>query len=221
VAPSDSVDRAGELVRRLPHAGRLAVVLACLVLVALLAFQVWTDGPVTRLDLRVTLWLAAHRTASLTGFMLLVSAAHENKWLLAVTLAVAVWLGWRHQWPQAARLAVVPAGMLLNAGLKNVFQRPRPHLQDPLVHYLTLSFPSGHAAGSTVFYGAVCALVFARWRNRTIRAVAVGLAALMVLLVAFSRVYLGAHYLSDVVAGVAVGGVCLALFLAPWGRLRA
>jgi undecaprenyl-diphosphatase len=72
-----------------------------------------------------------------------------------------------------------------------------------------------------VFYGALCAVVFARWRSRAVRALAVGLATLMVLLVTLSRVYLGAHYLSDVVAGVAVGAICLALFLAPWGRLRA
>ncbi|MEJ8836429.1 phosphatase PAP2 family protein [Ramlibacter sp. AN1133] len=205
---------------RLQNAGRLALVLACIVLVGLLAFQVWTDGPVTRLDLRVTLWLAAHRSAGLTGFMLAVTTAHQTKWLLAATLVVAAWLAWRRHWPQLARLGVVPAGMLLNAGLKNVFHRPRPQQGDPLVHLLTLSFPSGHAAASTVFYGALCALAFARWRSRAIRALAVGLAAAMVLLVTFSRVYLGAHYLSDVVAGVAVGTVCLALFLAPWSRLR-
>jgi undecaprenyl-diphosphatase len=93
-------------------------------------------------------------------------------------------------------------------------------LQDPLVHLLTLSFPSGHAAASTVFYGALCALVFARWRSRAIRAMALGFAAGMVLLVMFSRVYLGAHYASDVVAGVAVGGICLTLFLAPWRTRR-
>ncbi|GAB3647560.1 phosphatase PAP2 family protein [Ramlibacter alkalitolerans] len=206
--------------RAVRHAGRLALVLACMVLVALLALQVWTEGPVTRLDLRVTLWLAAHRSPGATAFLQGVTDAHQTKWLLAATLAVAAWLAWRRHWPQVARLAVVPAGMLLNAGLKNVFHRPRPVAGEPLVHLLTLSFPSGHAAGSTVFYGALCALAFARWRSRAIRATAVALATLMVLLVTFSRVYLGAHYLSDVVAGVAVGAICLALFFAPWSRLR-
>lgn len=202
---------------RTPNAARLALVLACVLLIALLALQVWTDGPVTRLDLQVTQWLVAHRSAGLTGFMLLVSAAHQTGWLLAATALVAAWLAWRRSWPQLARLAVVPAGMLLNLGLKNLFQRPRPHLQDPLVQLVTLSFPSGHATASTVFYGTLCALAFGRWRSRAIRALALGLASLMVLLVTFSRVYLGAHYVSDVAAGVAVGAICLALFLAPWG----
>jgi membrane-associated phospholipid phosphatase len=105
--------------------------------------------------------------------------------------------------------------MLLNVALKNLFLRPRPLLDDPLVRLATLSFPSGHAVASTVFYGAACALVFALTGSRVLRAAALAGAAAMVLLVTFSRVYLGAHYLSDVVAGVAVGLVCLCLFLPP------
>lgn len=204
-----------------PNARRLALVVACVVLVGLLALQVWTEGPVTRLDLAITHWLAARRSDGLTGFMRAVSHVHQTKWLLLATACVAAWHVRRRAWTRLAQLAVVPAGMLLNAGLKKLFQRPRPVLDDPLVVLMTLSFPSGHAAASTVFYGALCALAFERWRSRRARRVAVALAVAMVLLVTFSRVYLGAHYLSDVVAGVAVGTVCLAMFLAPWRGRRA
>lgn len=206
---------------RTPNARRLALVLACIVLLMLLALQVWTEGPVTRVDLAITHWMVAHRVEPLTGFMLAVSQAHQTAWMLLVTACVAAWQIRQRHWTQLARLAVVPAGMLLNAGLKLLFQRPRPVLEDPLVVLMTLSFPSGHAAGSTVFYGALCALAFGRWRARRARALAVAGAVLMVLLVTSSRVYLGAHYFSDVVAGVAVGAVCLALFFAPWGAARA
>jgi membrane-associated phospholipid phosphatase len=199
-----------------PNARRLALVLACVVLVVLLALQVWTEGPVTHLDLVVTHWLASHRNPGLTGFLLAVTQAHQTKWLLLATACVAAWHVRQRHWTQLARLAVVPAGMLLNAGLKTVFQRPRPELPDPLAALMTLSFPSGHAVASTVFYGALCALAFGRWRGRGPRMLAVAGATAMVLLVTFSRVYLGAHYVSDVVAGVAVGTICLALFLAPW-----
>jgi membrane-associated phospholipid phosphatase len=205
----------------LPNARRLALVLACVVLVALLALQVWTEGPVTRLDLAITQWLIAHRNHGLTGFMLAVTYAHQTKWLLLATACVAAWQVRQRRWTQLARLAVVPFGMLVNAGLKSVFQRPRPVLEDPLMVLMTLSFPSGHAAASTVFYGALCALAFGRWPGPRARGLAVAGAVLVVLLVTFSRVYLGAHYFSDVVAGVAVGTICLALFLAPWRGARA
>lgn len=193
---------------------RLALVVACLLLVTVLGLQVWTDGPVTRLDADLTHWLAGRRQPWLTRAMLLVSEAHQTVRLLAVTALVAAWLAIRRDWPLLPRLLVVPAGMLLNAGLKQLFMRPRPQLDDPLVQLATLSYPSGHAVASTVFYGAACALVFARCRGPVARTLAVVAAVAMVLVVMFSRVYLGAHYLSDVVAGAAVGSLCLVLFLA-------
>jgi membrane-associated phospholipid phosphatase len=189
-----------------------------MLLVGLLALQVWTEGPVTRIDQQVTLWLAAHRQASLTRAMLFVSAAHQTGKLLAFAALLAAWLAIRREWRLALRLLVIPVGMLLNVALKNLFMRPRPQLDEPLVQLATFSFPSGHAVASTVFYGSLCALAFARWRGAGARAAAVAMAMLMVLLVTFSRVYLGAHYLTDVVAGVAVGTICLVLFLVPLRR---
>ena len=83
---------------------------------------------------------------------------------------------------------------------------------EPLAHLTTYSFPSGHAVASTVFYGALCVLVLQRVRSPAWRVAALAGAVAMVLLVAFSRVYLGAHYLSDVLAGIAVGAACVAAF---------
>ena len=80
------------------------------------------------------------------------------------------------------------------------------------MHLATYSFPSGHAVASTVFYGALCALALHHARATALRAAAAVGAACMVLLVCASRVYLGAHYLSDVIAGVAVGTLCLVAF---------
>jgi membrane-associated phospholipid phosphatase len=195
---------------------RLALVIACVLVVALLAQQVATHGPVTRFDAQVTQWWVAHRQPGLTRAMLFVSAAHRNAMLLAASVVLVIALGAPARRRSLRTLAVVPIAMVLNGGLKLVFGRPRPQL-DPLVHLTTLSFPSGHAVASTVFYGACCALVFERTRSRGVRALACGLAVLMVLLVTFSRVYLAAHYLSDVVAGIAVGIACLAI-LGSQGR---
>jgi membrane-associated phospholipid phosphatase len=194
-----------------------ALALACVLVLACLAAQVLLQGIVTRLDLQLTLWIAAHRLEWLNATMLFIADAHETEKLLAVTAALAAWRGWRRDFGAVRMLAVVPFGMVLNVGLKHAFQRARPVLEQPLVHHLTYSFPSGHAVASTVFYGALCALVFTHVRSRALRFTAAVAAAGMVLLVCASRVYLGAHFLSDVVAGMAVGTLCLLLFR-RWGR---
>jgi undecaprenyl-diphosphatase len=79
------------------------------------------------------------------------------------------------------------------------------------------SYPSGHAAYAVSLIA--CAIVLVRaGTGWVVRVGAVTVAIALVVAVAATRVYLGAHYLSDVVAGVAVGTVCLALFGAPWRR---
>lgn len=193
--------------------GRLAIAILCVLLIAFLAWQVAIHGWVTAFDQQVTQWWAAHREPALTRAMLFVSAAHEMAKLLGAAALVGAWLLIRRKRPLLWVLPVIPVGIALNAGVKEVFARPRPHLAEPLVQLSTFSFPSGHAAGSTVFYGALCALVFAHTPSRGWRALACCVAAVMVVLVAFSRVYLGAHYVSDVIAGMAEGLACLALLL--------
>jgi membrane-associated phospholipid phosphatase len=192
---------------------RLALVLFCLAVLGLLAVQVLAHGPMMELDQAASLWFATHRHAALTRAMLLVSELHRTAQVLAAAAVLALVLLRRGQQRSALALLVVPTGMVLNVGLKESFQRVRPMLDDPLVQLATYSFPSGHAVASTVFYGMACALVFTHVRSRAWRALAATFAVAMVLVVTFSRVYLGAHYPSDVVAGVAVGTICVVLFL--------
>lgn len=192
---------------------RLALALFCLTVLALLAAQVLLHGPMLELDQAASLWFAAHRQAQLTRGLSLVSEMHRTAQVLAAAAVLALVLLLRGERRSALALLAVPAGMLLNVGLKESVQRARPSFEDPLVHLATYSFPSGHAVASTVFYGMACALVFAHVRSRAWRALAATLAVAMVLVVTFSRVYLGAHYPSDVIAGVAVGTLCLLPFL--------
>ena len=195
------------------HRVRLGLVLFCLAVLGLLATQVLVHGPMLELDQAASLWFATHRHALLTRAMLLVSELHRTAQVLAAAAMLALGLLWRGQRRSALALLVVPTGMLLNAALKESFRRLRPGIEDPLVQLASYSFPSGHAVASTVFYGMACALVFAHVRSRAWRTLAASVAVAMVLVVTFSRVYLGAHYPSDVVAGVAVGTICVVLFL--------
>jgi membrane-associated phospholipid phosphatase len=194
------------------------VVLFCLAVAGLLAAQVVMHGPMLELDRDVSMYFAAHRQPAITALMSAVSAVHQTIYVLAATALVALWRALRRDWHSAGALLVVPAGMLLNWSLKLAFRRARPAWDDPLVQLASYSFPSGHAIASTVFYGMLCALVFAHTRSPLLRGLAAAAALFMVALVCFSRVYLGAHYPSDVIAGAAVGTACVLLFLRPLRR---
>ena len=99
----------------------------------------------------------------------------------------------------------VVGGFGVQATLKLAFARARPDLWPALVQETTYSFPSGHAAMSTVFFGGLAAVVVHLTPKRGIRIVAVCAAAVCVIAVASSRIYLGAHWATDTLAGVLVG----------------
>jgi undecaprenyl-diphosphatase len=199
---------------------RLAVLAGALALFALLAREVVSQGPITRIDRDIVLFMVAHRAAWLITLAKDVSAAHQTSAVLCATALVAAWLAWRRHAHWALLLLAVPTGMLANNGLKHLFGRARPVLDDPLVRLTTLSFPSGHALAGTLFYGALCLVVLAHVRRRGWRMAAVAVTLAMIALVAASRLYLTVHYFSDVLAGIAFGVAWLALTLELLARRK-
>jgi membrane-associated phospholipid phosphatase len=121
-------------------------------------------------------------------------------------------LCWRRRWRACAALILtVPCGMLLGEGLKLLVQRPRPFLIGPFVDWSGYSFPSGHTIGATLLWGTLVAFALPRLADRTRwwRLSVIYIVAGVVLGVAFSRVALGAHYLTDVLAGLLLGLIWL------------
>ena len=168
--------------------------------------------PLTVVDLTVADWFHAHATPLLTKGMLLISNLHG---VVAISLyfsLLALYLLWKHDWYWLWCLGLtVPGGMLLNESMKFAFQRARPSFDMPLLTLSTFSFPSGHVAGTVLFYGVLGAMLVSKtqvWRRR-VRIVFAGVA--LVVLVALSRLYLGVHYLSDVLAAFAEAAVWLSL----------
>lgn len=88
---------------------------------------------------------------------------------------------------------------LLNVIFKMIVQRPRP--TDMLITENGYSFPSGHAMTSTAFYGLIIYLVYKNIKTKKIRNILIALISILILLISFSRIYLGVHYTSDVIAG--------------------
>lgn len=165
-----------------------------------------TGDRITIVDVRFSRWLQAHGGAWLTKFMLLVSLLHGTWVIIIGTLAVCSYLWVRRlRWWLLAFGTSVFGGILLNVLLKNIFQRARPRFLNPILILNTYSFPSGHTLMATVFYGTLCALLVSRTHTFGWRLLAITAGVLLIALVGFSRVYLGAHYLSDVLAAMLEG----------------
>lgn len=115
---------------------------------------------------------------------------------------------------------VVPGGMLLNVLTKFIFQRARPSFIDPILTLDSYSFPSGHVSAATLFYGVLAAFLVMRIAPLRGRVLIALTAIFLVTLVALTRIYLGAHYLSDVLAAFAQSVAWTALCLTALHTLQ-
>jgi undecaprenyl-diphosphatase len=199
----------------------LALILCAAFVFGELAEDVVTGDTITLLDVRLAHWFRAHTTAGFTDAMLFVT--HWNGILgsaiMAALLACWFWYRKAHYWLIVV-LVSVPGGMLLNVVLKHLFRRARPSLEDPLLTLSTYSFPSGHTEAATVFYGLLACYLVRGMRSWPARAAVMAGACAMVMLVALSRMYLGVHYLTDVLAAAAEGAAWLALCITAVSTLQ-
>jgi len=198
------------LCRRLVVAAVLLVAAASLF--AFLAEDVTSGARLTVVDAEIASWLHRHATPPLVTAMLLWTQLHSTVAVGAYAAIATLVLAVERSWRRATLVVVaVGGGLALNALMKLAFHRARPSFDDPLLTLATYSFPSGHVGGSTIFYGLAVVAVFARTTSPLWRVLALVAALLAVALVAFSRMLLGAHYLSDVLAALVEGIAWLAI----------
>ncbi len=151
-------------------------------------------------------WAVARREGQATLFFDVMSTIGGPAGLAVLGVLVAAMLLWKRRFWWIAYLAVTSGGAALLVGeLKRFFARSRPDVAEMLMRANGYSFPSGHAMGSTVVFGALGYLAFRVLREWWQRAAAISLAWTVILSVSLSRVYLGVHWISDVTAGVACG----------------
>jgi len=178
-----------------------------------------TRDPLTFVDVLISEWFRANATPSFTAKMALVSAFASTVRVLSLCILAAAFLLWKRRWYGLLALAlVVPGGLLLNLLLKMTFARSRPEWGD--VDLIGYSFPSGHTMTATLFYGLLGGFLVLRLKSWWWRAIAVAFIFMLICAVGFSRIYLGAHYFSDVVAAVAAGAAWLAICLTAVETLR-
>lgn len=147
-------------------------------------------------------------TPLLDRVMIGVAFVGEPSVLVIVSILLGIWLLAKSYRSEATTLAIAALGAVgLNYLLKQLFARTRPALWDRIVDVRFYSFPSGHAMISLVIYGFIGYLLatrFQRWRGWILSTT-----TLLILAIGFSRLYLGVHWPTDVVAGYAAGLVWL------------
>jgi membrane-associated phospholipid phosphatase len=213
----------GKYMDRHPSALGLLITTGCSCLFVALAIGVLTGGPLVHFDHSIAdaFHTYASEAPSLTNSFRVVGILGSLEALALVGVLVAVALLVHRKWLMlAAWLVALLGGEVLNLLFKNLFARPRPSFEHPLVVETSYSFPSGQAMESVVVYGMLAYFVVLTSRAWGKRAVWVGGAAMIVLLIGFSRVYLGAHYVSDVVGGFAAGGAWLSAVITAWEAMR-
>ena len=177
--------------------------LSALILFALLADWV-LEGETKHFDAAVLTTIHQYSSPFLTSIMRVLTHLGSTTFLMLVSVFL-VFLGLRRQ-RAAVLLAITMGGAaLLIWVLKLEFQRARPVPFFELSQPKTYSFPSGHALGAFCFYGALAAIISDRMQNRRGRLITWSVAVLLIVLIGFSRIYLGVHYPSDVLAGYAAG----------------
>jgi undecaprenyl-diphosphatase len=185
---------------------------AIVVVFGILAREVFLTARAGPLDREITLFVRGLQTPMRDNVAFVLTFFGSHLFLIPATILVALVLR-RTGHPISALLfsASVGGGFVLNALLKITFHRARPDLWPALVSEHTYSFPSGHSAMSTVFYGGLASVVFHRTERVVPRVASVAIALFAILNIMFSRVYLGVHWTTDVVAGFVVGMFWLAV----------
>jgi membrane-associated phospholipid phosphatase len=180
------------------------------------------DSGLSRLDRPLLTWMVEHRSPDLTLVAKGVSYVGSPTTWTVLSVLVVLWLGWRRHWLDAALVAGAGAGavLLVTVG-KEVLGRPRPPVVDHLVVETNQSLPSGHALGSIVVLGVLVVLVLRRAASPVVRFAVPAAAAVAVCLIGLSRLYLGVHWSTDVLAGWLLGAAwlsaCVTLLLARSG----
>jgi len=199
---------------RLHLAIGVIVFIAMTVFVWQLADEIRERESLTTADSALSSWLHTHNNPRLTTAMFAVTAMGSTTVVSSFAGLFGIYLISRRRFYWfAAIMSTVFGGMLLNKLLKSAFHRQRPFFNDPLLTLTSYSFPSGHTMMATTLYAVLAIFFLSRTKDVRTRVLVIFAAAVMILLVGFSRIYLGAHYLTDVLGAMAEALAWLALCL--------
>jgi len=201
--------------------GMLASALTLLVTIPGFLFlmgQVAPGEPMVRADIAILNMFENLRTPTGDEIMTIITTLGDGIVVTAITLVVALYLFARKAWRRGAGFLIAMASTALFVPIiKLLLHRSRP--MDLYSGADAFSFPSGHATLTTVLFG-ICAVLIAHDRSRWVKAGIFTITAVFVITVSFSRIYLGAHWMSDVLAGLLFGTAMVSAFAFVFGPIR-
>ncbi|GLB61118.1 phosphatase PAP2 family protein [Cytobacillus sp. NCCP-133] len=171
------------------------------------------ENEIVRFDERVIDNMHAFISPRLTEFMNVITFFGSVKWLVIAVIIASVLLIIVKKISLAFFMMISSGvGALFNILLKLIFKRERPDIM-PLIEAQGFSFPSGHSMGSFIFYGSLAYIIIHLARSRRWKAAWSLLLSCFIIAIGISRIYLGVHFPSDVIAGFAAGGVWLTIMI--------
>jgi undecaprenyl-diphosphatase len=200
----------------------LGLCLAAIFIFGWVACEFDDGGLLTQFDSLLATQLHTHAQSSPITVAIFqpITAMGSMQALMVFALAVACYLSFSGRRSLSRAWLLIVSGSLLHRVLKALFPRERPYFADPFVFESSSSFPSGHAMASLICYGLLSYLLWLALPRLWPRIVAVSAVWLLVLAIGFSRLYLGAHYMSDVIGGYAAGTVWLCASIASIEVIR-
>lgn len=202
----------------------LLALIPFLIIIIIIMFNM---NAIQHIDNRVTLSIISWRTPQLSSFFSAVTILANPTSVVTTVLILAIIayvLTKRFHLPLWIILTNSIGSLGLNPLVKNIVQRSRPDEELRLVQEASYSFPSGHAFASMVAFGCVILLLLLFLKPSAFRGVLIVLSFVTILLIGFSRIFLGVHYLSDVVAGFSLGlfwlFISLSIFIPKTPKIR-
>jgi undecaprenyl-diphosphatase len=167
-------------------------------------------NPFWSADHGIATWFHEHLTPIFVRVLRAFTEFGSGEWIGVILFALVLFFAWKRWWPSLVTLIIaVPGGMLLNEWMKVLVHRHRPFVDGPFVDWCGYSFASGHTIGATLLYGQLLLFVLPALKTRHWRLLCIFSAVSLVLLVGFSRIALGAHFLTDVLAAIFFGALWL------------
>ena len=186
-----------------------------------LAFNLVAIDRISVVDHKIAAWFHGHLTRPFIDVMLALSDVGSPFWIAGITSIVVLILILRKRWyGLLAIVLTVPGGMLVHHLIQIIVHRHRPFRHSEYLDLGGYSFPSGHTMAATLLYGLLAVFAILLWKGWHWRMLAILGAVSAIGLVGFSRIALGAHYLTDVLGAIVLGASWLILCLLVVERTR-